>query len=158
MPRYCDAWRTFITSRDSLTVERNSDELHSVTAGSRETRHARTCTSDAIPHCTEKSETHPVSALSHPETAAVKRLTPAVVLRIWVILGNSWVIMGTVLYMCMCGTSRTTTNCIFRVLPALYQRTVIVCRHLCLLFRVLSALGKLRRTAPVHGDILRAAA
>src|SRR5215471_19430552 len=26
MPRYCDACRTFITSRDSLTVERNSDD------------------------------------------------------------------------------------------------------------------------------------
>jgi hypothetical protein len=37
-----------------------------------------------------------VSALSHPEVQTVKRLTPAVVLRIWAIMGNSRVIVGTV--------------------------------------------------------------
>src|SRR5215831_3788846 len=80
-------------------------------------------------HLHRVSGARPVSALSHPETTGVKRLTPAVVLRIWVILGNSRVIMGTVLYMFTYRTFKTTTNCGLRGFSDLYRRTVIVCRH-----------------------------
>jgi hypothetical protein len=44
----------------------------------------------------EFSRVRPVSALSHPESQMVKRLTPAVVLRIRVIVGIGRVILGTV--------------------------------------------------------------
>src|SRR5262249_44723548 len=90
----------------------------------------------------------------HPKTTVVKRLTPAVVLRIWAILGNSRSFMGTVLYMCTHRRLRTTTNCIFWLSYALYQRTVIVCRHLCRLFRVLAAFPRAARIATIGGDLL----
>src|SRR5215475_12432470 len=121
MPRYCDACRTFITSRDSLTIKRHSDDSHfSLPLGTVKTctekqRHARLFTADHAPAPAPRNSGAPVSALSHPQTTGVKRLTPAVVLRIGVILRNSRVIMGTVLYMCKDGSAITTTNCGFTV-------------------------------------------
>ena len=98
----------------------------------------------------------PVSALSHPETTVVKRLTPAVVPRISGITGSCRVVVGTVLYMCTSKTIITTTNCGLPLLPP--------CPKVRLSFPILAAANlafSFRRAARakllLQGDILRRA-
>ena len=125
MPRYWDACRTFITSRDSLTRNAHLD------------RHTPfSCYVFAAPLTARPNAGHRypgcrlVRPLCHRGLPSVKPFSTAVVLRMSGILGNSPVIVGTLDYKLWMGFSRTTIACGFCRKPALSNWTVILCSQL----------------------------
>jgi hypothetical protein len=118
IPRYWEACRTFITSRDSLT--RNA--TLSVNALLAERRRTLTPSQNS-------PQMQPVVPLCHPAHPTVKPFSPAVVLRMPGILGNSPGIVGTSPYILWLRAKTTTISCAFSGMLSLSHSTVIVCLH-----------------------------
>lgn len=118
IPRYWEACRTFITSRDSLT--RNA----TLSARRSRSERRRTFTPNR-----NSPQVRPVVPLCHPAHPTVKPFSSAVVLRMPGILGNSPGIAGRHPYISCLTIDRTTITCVFCRTRSLSHGTVIVCLH-----------------------------
>ncbi len=74
-------------------------------------------------------QVQPVVPLCHPAHLTVKPFSPAVVLRMPGILGNSPGIVGSSLYILRPAADGTTITCAFSEIRSLSHSTVIVCLH-----------------------------